>query len=599
MSKVRNTVFVIVFVFGFINCNVVLLDANTANFGSTSLALTASIFTLQTYIGIVIVNSVLCRKIINVYNHQYESVYTREDEGDIPCLDGQPYPSMPDITVTKEGVEKLLKKINPSKACGPDMIPARILRDMAEEISPILTTLFQRTIDLGELPEDWKSANVSPIFKKGDRFKASNYRPVSLTSLCCKLQEHIITSNVLSHLERHKILTDCQHGFRARRSCETQLLTLVHELAESVDTGGQMDLVILDFSKAFDRVPHRRLLEKINHYGIRGQTHGWIKSFLSGRTQQVIVDGATSEKAPVISGVPQGTVLGPLLFLLFINDLPDCVTSRTRLFADDCIVYRNIQTPEDCGKLQRDLVSLAQWESKWGMSFHPDKCNVLRVTKKRTPFNSTYKLKGQELTELSTSKYLGVDLSSNLDWKEHIDRTVKKANSVLGFLRRNLRINNRETKSSAYITLVRPHLEYCASIWSPHTDQSKQKLEMVQRRSARYCTNRYHNTSSVTDMLQDLNWETLESRRTKLQLVMIYKIMNDLVDIPADTYLTPATSRTRAIHSKKLRQYPTRTDTFKYSFFPRTIPVWNSLPASVAEAPDLALFKQGLTSLSF
>ena len=175
------------------------------------------------------------------------------------------------------------------------------------------------------------------------------------------------------------------------------------------------------------------------------------------------------------------------------------------------------------------------------MSFHPDKCNVLRVTKKWTPLNSTYKLKGQaELAELSMSKYLGVDLSSNLEWKEHIDRTVKKANSVLGFQRRNLRINNRETKSSAYVTLVRPHLEYCASIWSPHTDQSKQKLEMVQRRSARYCTNRYHNTSSVTDMLQDLNWETLESRRTKLQLVMIYKIMNDLVDIPADTYLTPA-----------------------------------------------------------
>ena len=154
---------------------------------------------------------------------------------------------------------------------------------MAEEISPILTTLFQRTIDLGELPEDWKSANVSPIFKKGDRFKASNYRPVSLTSLCCKLQEYINTSNVLSHLEQHKILTDCQHGFRARRSCETQLLTLVHELAETVDTGGQMDLVILDFSKAFDRVPHQRILEELNHFEIRGQTHGWIKSFLSGK----------------------------------------------------------------------------------------------------------------------------------------------------------------------------------------------------------------------------------------------------------------------------------------------------------------------------
>ena len=154
----------------------------------------------------------------------------------------------------------------------------------------------------------------------------------------------------------------------------------------------------------------------------------------------------------------------------------------------------------------------------WGMSFHSDKCNVLRVTKKRTPLNSINKPKGQQLAELPTSKYLGVDLSSNLDWKEHIDRTVKKANSVLGFLRRNLRINNRKTKSSAYVTLVRLHLEYRAYIWSPHTDQFKQKLGTVQRRSARYCTNRYHTTSSVTDMLQDLNWETLESRRTKSSL---------------------------------------------------------------------------------
>ena len=259
-----------------------------------------------------------------------------------------------------------------------------------------------------------------------------------------------------------------------------------------------MDLVILDFSKAFDRVPHRRLLEKLNHYGIRSQMRGWIKSFLSGRTQQVIVDGATSEKAPVLRGVLQGTVLSPLLFLLFINYLPDCIKLRTRLFADDCIVHRNILTPKVCRKLQRDLVSLAQWESKWGMSFHPYKCKVLRVTKKQAPLNSTYKLKGQELAELSTSKYLGVDLSSNLDWKEHIDWTVKKANSVLGFLRGNLRINNRETKSSAYVPLVvGPHLEYCASI---NFGVLIQKLEMAQRRSARYCTNRYTTTQVVSQI---------------------------------------------------------------------------------------------------
>ena len=179
-----------------------------------------------------------------------------KDQTNIPQPEGQPYPPMPDIEISREGVLKLLKKINPNKASGPDMIPARILKDLAEELAPILTEIFRRTLVDGEVPVDWRSANVTAIFKKGDRFKASNYRPVSLTSLCCKLQEHIIVSSTLKHLEHHKILTDCQHGFRARRSCETQLVTLCHEIAESLDKNKQTYMIILDFSKAFDRVPH-------------------------------------------------------------------------------------------------------------------------------------------------------------------------------------------------------------------------------------------------------------------------------------------------------------------------------------------------------
>ena len=154
-------------------------------------------------------------------------------------------------------------------------------RKLANELAPLLTAIYQKSFDFGEVPEDWRSANITPVFKKGDRCKTSNYRPVSLTSLYCKIQEHIITSNILKHLEDNTILTDCQHSFWAWRNCETQLLTLVHELADSIDNGKQMDLVILDFSKAFDRVPHQRLLAKMNHYGIQGQTYKWIEFFLS------------------------------------------------------------------------------------------------------------------------------------------------------------------------------------------------------------------------------------------------------------------------------------------------------------------------------
>ena len=212
------------------------------------------------------------------------------------------------------------------------------------------------------MPADWRKANVTAIYKKGNTYEVSYYRPVSLTLLCCKLQ-------VLSHLEEHAILTNCQHGFRARRSCETQLIRLYHDLAQSLDKKKQTDLAILYFSKAFDRVPHQRLLKKLAHYGVQGNTHKWIESFLSGRTQQVVIEGETSNSAPVVSGVPQGTVLGPLLFLIFINDLPEHIQSKVRLFADDCIVYREINSKADCEILQEDLHALERWKSTWAIEF--------------------------------------------------------------------------------------------------------------------------------------------------------------------------------------------------------------------------------------
>ena len=238
------------------------------------------------------------------------------------------------------------------------MIFARILKELPDVIAPFLCNICQKCLATGQIPDVRKTANVSAIYKKGERFKASNYRPVSLTCISCKMFEHIIVSNIMRHLDKNDILTDCQHGFRHRNSCEAQLLTLTDELIKSLDKGRQHDLAVLDFSKAFDRVPHERLLMKLEHYGIRGRTLNWIRAFLTDRLQRVTVEGVSSEPAHVKSGVPQGSVLGPILFLIFINDLPATVRSSSRHFADDCVVYREIRSTEDCQIIQDDLQQL-------------------------------------------------------------------------------------------------------------------------------------------------------------------------------------------------------------------------------------------------
>ena len=279
-------------------------------------------------------------------------------------------------------------------------------------------------------------------------------------------------------------------------------------------------------------------------------------------------------------------------FLIFINDLPQCVASSTRLFADDAILYRKIESQTDQIQLQEDLDSVAAWEKKWGMEFHPQKCNVLRVSRAKSPLTFQYHLKGIQLSEEHSTKYLGVDLQDNLLWNQHIHQITKKANNMLGFLKRNLYKASSKTKTTAYNTLVRSKLEYCSTVWSPYRQGQIHKVEMVQRRAARFVTQRYRNTSSVSDMLQELGWDSLEERRKQAQLTMLYKIINEIIDIPKERYLTPLATKTRATHSKRLKRYSPSTDTFKYSFFPRTIPLWNTLPATVAEAPSLASFKR-------
>ena len=249
--------------------------------------------------------------------------------------------------------------------------------------------------------------------------------------------------------------------------------------------------------------------------------------------------------------MPQGSVLGPVLFLIFINDLPDNINSRTRLFSDDCILYRQITSETDQRLLQEDLDRVATWETTWGMEFHPQKCSVMHISRARVARTLQYHLKGVPLAEEQSSKYLGVDLQSNLSWKNHISQITKKSNNMLGFLRHNLRQASEETKAQAYFTMVQSNLDYCSTIWSIYQRDQKHQIEMVKRKSARFVTNRYRNTSSTTNMLDYLGWESHEMRRSKLQLIVLYKIVHELIAISPSDYQTQTSSRTRTAHMFK------------------------------------------------
>ena len=530
-----------------------------------------------------------------ILNNQYCSVFTDEDPTSIPSKGPSNIPSLPDIVVTEGGVHKLLQGLKPDKAAGPDKISPRILKELADVISRPLTIIFQHSIDTGSVPSQWREAFVTPIFKKGDRHTASNYRPVSLTAVCCKLCEHIIAKAIINHLEEKGLLSDYQHGFRGKRSCETQLLLFIDDLARSMCEGNQVDVAVLDFSKAFDVVPHKRLLHKLDFYGIRGQSHQWIRSFLQNRSQRVVVDGEQSTSAPVTSGVPQGSVLGPILFLVFINDMPECVKSRARLFADDSIVYRNINSKDDCTALQDDLDALHKWEMEWGMHFNPSKCNIITVTRKKSPINCTYSLKGVPLEKVEETTYLGMNVTKDLSWHSQISRATAKGNRALGFTKRNIASSSKVTKERAYTTLVRPTVEYASTIWSPHQKNLTQQIEKVQRRAARYVTGNFNPRASVSAMLTQLEWETLEQRRLKARVTMCYKIIHSIVAIPSIQFV-PTVVTTRG-NQLKFVQIQSRTNYYKYTFFPAVIPLWNQLPQDVASAEDLELFKRRLANV--
>ena len=546
---------------------------------------------------------------------QFCSVFTKDKSNSQPCQTNR-YVDEPlvSLEVNPNGVEKLLKKINPNKAQGPDNIQNRVLKECATELTPAVTSLFNLSLSTSTLPAAWTKANVSPIFKKGNRHHAENYRPVSLTSVLSKTLEHIVYSNILKHLDKHNILTKLNHGFRKGFSCETQLALTLDDIVRNFDSNIQTDIVVLDFSKAFDKVPHDRLLLKLSSYGIQGGLLDWIKNYLCFRTMTVVVDGASSDAAPVISGVPQGTVLGPLLFLCYINDLPDSVSSQVRLFADDCVLYRPIRKYADHQKLQDDLANLEKWAETWGMEFNAKKCHILSVKNKTSFF---YQLCGEILKTVNNTTYLGINISNDLKWATHIKDICSKASSRLGFIRRNLQHCPLTTRKNAYLALVRSTLEYGAAIWDPHFKTDIDRVEKIQSRAIRFIQRDYHSRDHgcVERMRHQLHLQTLQDRRRDIRLTLFFKIVQGLTPaIEIKNHLESINHNRRQIRAKKYDNCVSNNPIEKYhqnhnkcfkiphstkvelenSFFFRTAIDWNNLKQETVDAASINAFRANL-----
>jgi len=535
----------------------------------------------------------------DVLNKFFVSVFTTDDPSIVtPTLPLKCNAKLSNILCSEEDVNKKLNNLNTSKAPGPDKIHSIFLKSTATYISKPLCLIFNKSLDEGQLPIDWKFGLISALHKKGDRKDPNNYRPVSLTPIVCKVLESIIRDHIDGYLTAHNILSNHQYGFRAGRSCNFQLLSSLDFYTKCINEEKDLDIILLDFSKAFDSVPHSRLLSKLESVGITGKVKEWIKSFLSNRKQAVKVNDSISHEEYVRSGVPQGSVLGPTLFLLFINDLPDHVNSEIRIFADDTKLFRKIESTNDVTQLQSDLNSLKQWSDTWGLKFNAKKCAHIHVGNKFTPnytmLDDNYPV---VLKQNDSERDLGVILNKSLSPSHHIDEITKKAYRTLGVVKHFFTYLDEETFTKLYKSLIRPLLEYNSAVWSPTLKKDKDKLENVQRKATKILPSLQN--LSYPERLTRLGLPTLLYRRDREDLIQVYKIIESAKNPLFHLFILDSENKLRG-HSKKIKKSEHYRTSLRQNYFSqRVITNWNSLPESVVSANSLNSFKSNLNSVQW
>ena len=534
----------------------------------------------------------------NELNMQFSSVFTRDHSGRIPDMEDENAPEMKNLIITHRMVRKQIRKLKKDSAPGPDGITPRILQTLEEQLIEPLVIIFNKSFLSGEVPAGWKTATVVPIFKKGQKRDPANYRPVSLTSIPCKMLESIIKEEIMTHLSANNLLRDTQHGFLPGRSCATNLILTMDYLTEAIDNSTPADMVYLDFSKAFDKVPHDKLMAKLRSKGITGNYATWIENWLKGRKQHVRVNGELSDETDVESGVPQGTILGPILFDIHIDDLDLAVKDLAHLkkFADDTKVYRTVRNEDDRKKFQDALNNLCHWAQEWGMEYNIAKCKIMHLGHNNPAYE--YTMLNTPLLTTESERDLGVMVDKNLKPSKQCQKAAGKAKATLMQLIRYFHYRDRNHFIRLYKTYVRPHLEFAVTAWAPWTATDANLLESVQEKAVRNTSGLKGNT--YEEKCIELGLETLAKRRTDQDMVQTFKILKNQCGIKCNDIFERMdhTAGTRlATDPWNLKKKKAKKEIRAHSFALRVVDPWNNLPTNLKDQKTVHSFKHGLKKL--
>lgn len=533
----------------------------------------------------------------DILQDQYCKVFSNPDDADInklPMGEKENGPNIEDINFTVEDIKTAIDDIPIFSAPGPDKLQAIILKKCKDQLAYPLYIIWRHSLDTGCIPQSLKIQSIIPIFKKkGDKSNPANYRPVSLTSHVLKLFERVMRLKIVKYLEENNLLSDDQHGFRQYRSTVTQLLAHIDNIIQILETSDNADVIYLDFAKAFDKVDHTILLMKIEKLGIKGKIKAWIKNFLSDRTQQVVVDGETSKSAPVISGVPQGTVLGPVLFIIFIDNLTEAIKNAgIKVFADDSKLTLKIKSQEDHNKLQKDLDTSIIWSLLNNMQLNTDKFQLLQHGK-NNELKKPYETENDTALNSSESVLdLGITISKDLSWEENITNNVKSGKRYAGWILRCFKSRKPEIIMLLFKMFVIPRIEYASPVWMPYLKKDIIRLEALQRTVTSKLENmqdqNYH------QRLKTLKLYSLQRRRERFSIITMHKMALGLTK----NFLNLSFYDTKRFGKRcrvKLSKASGHIKTVRNNYFTAIGPtLYNAVPKHVKVKTTMTSFKTSL-----